>query len=155
LEVLEKNNGKKIALIGFGLLILAVIIGPPLSIALFLVAAVMIIVGGRKHKKSKAKAIPLSQKSPKTKILAAIPAVILLVLSFVFDRYSGLLFGTAIFLFAYSIAGIIEIYIDKKFPNAKSGWESMPSWKKAIISIFVIFFAIVLASMLIPILAGM
>lgn len=150
---MEKNNGKKIALTGFGLLILAVILGPPVSIVIFLVAAVMIIAGGRKHKKFKAKATPLSQKSAKSKILTVVPAAIILVIALIFDRYSGLLVGVAICLFAYSIAGVIEIYIDKKFPNAKSRWESMRSWKKLIISILVIAFAMAIALILIPILA--
>lgn len=148
-----RNNGKKIALTGFGLLILAVILGPPVSIVIFLVAALMIIAGGRKHKKFKAKATPLSQKSAKSKILTVVPAAIILVIALIFDRYSGLLVGVAICLFAYSIAGVIEIYIDKKFPNAKSRWESMRSWKKLIISILVIAFAMAIALILIPILA--
>jgi hypothetical protein len=148
-----RNDGKKIALTGYCLLILAVILGPPISIVIFVVAAVMIIGGSRKHKKFKAKAIPLSQKSAKSKLLTVVPAAIILVIALIFDRYSGLLLGVAICLFAYSVAGIIEIYIDKKLPYAKARWESMHSLKKLIISILVIAFTIVIVSILIPILA--
>jgi heme/copper-type cytochrome/quinol oxidase subunit 2 len=150
---MENNNGKKIVLTGFSLLILAVILAPPISIVIFFMAAVMIIGGGRKHKKFKAKGIPLSQKSAKSMLLTVVPAAIILVIALIFDRYSGLLLGVAICLFAYSIAGIIETYIDKKLPHAKARWESMHSLKKLIISILVIAFTIAIVSILIPILA--
>lgn len=151
--VANRNSGRAIFWSGIVLLVLAVIIGPPISVILFVVAAIMIFAGGRIKRKSEPKAKPLSQKSPKSKMLAAMPAIILIALSLIIEKYSALLAGFGLMLLAYSITGVVEIYIDSRFPSAKSSWESLQGWKKFLISIAVITAAFLLVIALMPIVA--
>ncbi|MDF1640281.1 hypothetical protein [Thalassolituus oleivorans] len=149
----NKNNGNLIFLGGFLLLLMAIIIGPPISVMMFVVAAIMIFVGGRIKRKAAPPAKPLSQKSAKSKILAGIPAVIMIAASLFTEKLSALLGGLGLMLLAYSIVGLVEVFIDNKFPTAKSSWETMQGWKKLLISIVVIALALMLVFYLMPIVA--
>lgn len=137
--------GNSVFFIGLILLTLAAIVGMPLAVPIGVVAVLLIAVGwwmwGKKNP-THAEEVPLSQKPAKTKLIAGIPAIACIALSIAFPQFSKPLITAGWFLLAYAIAGLVEMQIDRSFPNAKEGWEALAGWKKFLISAAVIALAV-------------
>lgn len=132
---IEVNNTKianLVLILGIILIIAAFIFGPPASFAVFPAGGIMAIVGSRMRKRIEPlHPLPLSQKSAKNKIVAGLPAILLIILSLFLPSYKPLVGGLGLFLLAYSFVGLVELFIDRKFPDLKNTWENLQGWKSS------------------------
>jgi hypothetical protein len=92
----------------------------------------------------------LSQQPAKVKILAGLPAIALIATSFFVETQSVLTSATGLFLFAYALIGLIELKLDKSYPDAKHAWQKLSGWKKLAISVVTIVAATAIFIALIP-----
>ena len=95
------------------------------------------------------KKTPLSQASGKKKLIVGIPATIICFALFYLEILPGITKMLGVIFSAYVIVGLIEVIVGNSLSSASEKWELMPSWKKFIISTFVIagFFILVIALM--------
>lgn len=152
-----KRIGNTIFFIGLIFLALAGIVGHPLCIPIGIASILLLILGGwllsKPGSNTKPEKLPLSQKPPVYKLLAAIPAVLLIAYSQLFEVEAGFAGNVGLFLLAYASVGVVEIQLDKRMPNAKGKWDSMAGWKKLLISMVIIVFALTLFLSLMPLVA--
>ncbi|UPW17503.1 hypothetical protein M0C34_14835 [Agarivorans sp. TSD2052] len=145
---------KKVLIIGWVLVITALIVGPPASIPLFIIGGVMVVVGGNLKRRALPPPVPLSQKPAKTKVISAgIPAILILSVSAFTGMENALIYGIGLLLLAYAIIGVVELKFGTFITPMAAKWDSMASWKKALISVAVIIGSLVAAVALMPLAA--
>ena len=86
--------------------------------------------------------VSLSQSSGKKKLFVGLPASIICAVLAYLGIFSGITKMLSIVLGGYAIVGLIEIIGGAALASAAKKWESMPGWKKFIISISIILIAL-------------
>lgn len=154
---LISSIGNRIFFLGLILLVLAVIVGMPAGLVIAAVSVLMMALGGWMWSKPKPQGspenIPLSQQSAKNKIMAGVPAILIIVGSLFIEKEKATIRMVSLFLFAYALAGVIELILDKSYPNAKDQWGRLAGWKKFIISLIIIIASLIFFLSLIPFVA--
>lgn len=56
---------------------------------------------------------------------------------------------------AYAIVGVVELWLDRKFPSVKTHWDKQATWLKILISAIVIVTAFLLCAMAVPFVASL
>lgn len=160
-NVENPNKGKNALYIGWGLVVMALIIGPPLSVFLFLIGGPMVIVGARIRRSILPKGVPLSQQPAKSKIIyGGAGAILFFTVSYLAPYLLNtesapvtITNGLGLFLLAYAVVGVIELKFNKTLSPLSEKWMNQASWKKFIISFVVIIVSIVLAISIMPFIA--
>ena len=151
-EIVENQpKWKKILFAGWCLVIAALIIGPPVSIPLFLIGGPMVISGGSLKRRALPPAVPLSQQPAKVKIFyAGIPAILILSLSAFAGLDNPFINALGLFLLAYAVIGLLELKFSSSFTNLSTVWEALAPWKKGLISLVVIVATVVASISIMP-----
>ncbi len=85
---------------------------------------------------------PLSQASGKKKLLIGSAFSILCGLLAYFGVISGITKMLSILLAAYALVGLVEVLAGESLVASAKKWDDLASWKKFIISLVVILFAL-------------
>ncbi|MDG9671802.1 hypothetical protein ONV78_28965 [Hahella sp. CR1] len=154
-EIVEKYpKWKKVLIAGWVLVIAALILGPPVSIPLFIIGGVMVVVGGNLKRRSLPPPVPLSQLPGKAKVIfAGIPTIFILSVSVFTGFENALIHGVGLFLLAYAIVGLVELKFGPFLATWATRWDSMASWKKGLISLVVIIGSLVAVVLMMPLVA--
>lgn len=152
-----KRVGNSIFFIGLILLALAAIIGSAeesaatfIALAIGALALACMVLGGwlwsRPIPVASPQPVPLSRQRPRNKIVAGAGGlVLLLAVTLIGQEPDARLRFVALALIAYGIAGMFEVYLDRRLPSARSGWDALPALSKILISTLVIIGASVTA----------
>ena len=81
---------------------------------------------------------PLSQATGKKKILVGIPSAIVAGVFYVAGIAPSLMKMLAVVFTAYAIVGFVEVLFGESLTSTAKNWDSLPSWKKFVISLLVI-----------------
>ncbi|WLQ11909.1 hypothetical protein O5O45_19460 [Hahella aquimaris] len=96
---------------------------------------------------------PLSQAPGRKKLVVAFPSAVVVSFLYVIGVADSLAKMLAIILWAYALIGLIETLIGGRLVSLSAKWDIMAGWKKFIISVFTIVFALFCFISLIPIAA--
>jgi len=99
------------------------------------------------------KKVPLSQASGRKKLIIGIPASSICGILAYIGIAPGITRMLAVILGAYAFVGLIEVIGGESLASLAKKWDSLPGWKKFIISTGVIFMAIILCISSMPLVA--
>lgn len=140
----QSRIGNSIFFIGLTLLALAAIVysmseGNAGTISAIIGGAslLLMVIGGWLWNKPDHKQVDsLSRQTPRLKLLALIPGLLLVCLPVSSTGRELQFLGFA--LLAVAFVGALELLLDRKWPSAKDSWERLAAWKKIGISMVVI-----------------